>query len=80
MIKPDKHTNLDASLINIASFILNEFQDSKNISYDKLLENVINSLGEDVKELYPYSINFLYLLGKISYQQNTDTFSYNEIK
>ena len=78
MIKPDKHTNLDVSLINVVSFILKEFKFSKRISYDKLLEDVVDHLGDDVKELYPYSINFLFLLGKITYQQNTDTFIYNE--
>lgn len=80
MIKPDKHTNLDVSLINVASFILNEFKYSKSISYDKLLQDVMDNLGDEVKELYPYSINFLFLLGKVSYQQNTDSFIYNEIK
>jgi len=80
MIKPDKHTNLDISLINVAAFILSEFRNANIISYDELLEDVVLNLGKDVKELFPYSLNFLFLLGKISYQQKTDSFIYHEAK
>lgn len=78
MIRPDRHTNLDLSLINVSAFILSEFNISPIIGYDQLLIRVTKYLGKEVKELYPYSLNFLYLLGKLSYNQETDTFIYNE--
>ena len=78
MIRPDRHTNLDLSIVNISAFILKEFRISPTITYDNLLIRVVKGLGEEVKELYPYSLNFLYLLGKISYNQETDLFKYNE--
>ena len=64
MIRPDRHTNLDNSLVNVSVFMLAEFQKKTEMSYDKLLENVIKSLGSEIKEVYPYALNFLFLLGK----------------
>lgn len=78
MIRPDRHTNLDFSIINIGSFILKELNAFYDISYDELLEKVIDTLGEPARENYPYALNFLFLLGKVRYNQNSDSFKYNE--
>lgn len=80
MIKPDRHTNPDYSVINISAFIIRQLKSQYNVSYDKLLEKVIKGMGEQAKENYPYALNFLYLLGKVNYKITTDTFSYNETK
>lgn len=78
MIRPDRHTNLDYSVINISSFILKELNSFYDISYDDLLEKVSDKLGKKAIENYPYALNFLFLLGKLQYQQTTDSFKYNE--
>lgn len=78
MIRPDRHTNLDYSVLNISAFILKELNAFYDVSYDELLEKVMQALGEQAKENYPYALNFLFLLGKLNYQQNTDSFKYNE--
>lgn len=80
MIKPDRHTNPDYSVINISAFILRQLKSQYNVSYDKLLEKVIKNMGEQAKENYPYALNFLYLMGRVNYKITTDTFSYNETK
>lgn len=80
MLKPDRHTNPDYSVINISAFILRQLKSQYSISYDKLLEKVIKGMGERAKENFPYALNFLYLLGKLSYKVATDTFCYNETK
>lgn len=80
MIKPDRHTNPDYSVINISAFVLRQLKDKYSINYDQLLEKVIKSMGEKARENYPYALNFLYLLGKINYKEATDTFTYNEAK
>lgn len=77
MIKPDRHTNPDYSVINISAFILKQIKAQNSIEYDKLMEKVIKGLGEKSKENYPYALNFLFLLGKINYQEQTDSFSSN---
>jgi len=77
MIRPDRHTNPDYSVINISALILKQLNTFYAISYDSLLRKVIDSLGEESKENYPYALNFLFLFGKLNYQQETDSFTLN---
>ena len=80
MIKPDRHMNPDFSVINISAFILKQMNPFYDISYDDLLRKVIENIGEGAKENYPYALNFLYLLGKIIYLEQTDSFKYYATK
>lgn len=80
MIKPDRQTNPDYSVINISAFILKQLNPFYEISYDALLDKVIDGLGELAKENYPYSLSFLFLLGRINYNQEIDSFTYHETK
>ncbi|SHE50949.1 hypothetical protein SAMN05444274_101552 [Mariniphaga anaerophila] len=80
MIKPDRHTNPDNSVINISAYILKQLNSFYDISYDKLLKKVTDDLGVSAKENYPYALNFLYLLGKLEYIEETDSFKYNAAK
>ena len=77
MIRPDRHTNPDFSVINISALILKQLNAFYAISYDSLLKKVIDALGEESKENYPYALNFLFILGKLNYQQETDSFTLN---
>ena len=70
MIKPDRHTNPDTSIINIGAFILKQLNSFYDISYDELMKKVIDNIGEKANENYPYALNFLYLLGKVKYLDN----------
>ncbi|MDU9049927.1 MAG: hypothetical protein Q3M30_13845 [Candidatus Electrothrix sp. Rat3] len=74
MLRPDRHTNPDFSVINLSAYILNKLNAHYALSYDSLLRKVIDELGENSKENYPYALNFLFLMGKIEYQQNSDGF------
>lgn len=76
MIKPDRHINPDTSVLNIGAFILGRLNSFYDISYDKLMKEVIENIGEGAKENYPYAINFLYLLGKIEYIEASDSFRF----
>lgn len=80
MIKPDRHTNPDYSVINISAYIIKLLKAQYSVEYDKLLAKVITELGEKAKENYPYALNFLFILDKIKYQEITDTFTFNEVK
>jgi hypothetical protein len=77
MIRPDRHTNPDFSVINISALILKQLNAFYAVSYDSLSKKVIDTLGEESKENYPYALNFLFLLGKLNYQQETDSFTLN---
>lgn len=80
MIKPDRHTNPDCSVINISAYILKQLNSFYDISYDKLLKKVTDDMGISAKENYPYALNFLYLIGKLEYIEQTDSFKYNAAK
>ncbi len=77
MIKPDRHTNPDTSVLNIGAFILKQLNKFYDISYDDLMKKVIESMGNEAKENFPYALNFLYLLGRLEYLETTDSFRYN---
>jgi len=76
MIRPDRHMNPDFSVINISAFILKQLNPFYEISYDDLSKKVIENIGKGAKENYPYALNFLFLLGKIIYLEQTDSFKY----
>ena len=80
MIKPDRHINPDISVINISAFILKQLNAFYDVDYDVLLKKVVDELGVEAKENYPYALNFLYLLGKLEYLEKTDSFIYNANK
>lgn len=80
MIKPDRHTNPKYSILNISTVILSELNVFYSIQYDNLLNKITDTLGDEAKINFPYALNFLFLLGKLNYEQTTDSFRANEIK
>jgi hypothetical protein len=72
MLKPDKHTNPELSVINIAGLIIERIKNNEIISYDDLLRSLVNQTSENVKDVFLYSIFFLYLLDKIEYIPDLD--------
>ena len=80
MIKPDIHTNPKYSILNISTVILSELNVFYSIQYDNLLNKITDTLGDEAKMNFPYALNFLFLLGKLNYEQTTDSFRANEIK
>ena len=80
MIKPDRHINPNTSVLNIGVFILERLNEFYDVSYDSLMKEVINNIGEEARENYPYAISFLFLLGKIKYIESSDSFRYNAAK
>lgn len=79
MITPHRYLNLDTSLINVSYLILKELTRSRLLTYNELYEVVSAKLQEDINEVYPYALNFLFLLGKLNYHKGTlDAFELNE--
>ncbi|MBU3011990.1 hypothetical protein KO506_11290 [Polaribacter vadi] len=74
MIKLDKHSNLDYSVINISAFLIKKLTYKGATKYDALLDDVLNEIGERASTNYPYALNFLFLLNKVIYNEKTDTF------
>lgn len=78
MLRPTKHTNPQLSVLNGASLMLHEIQQKRIVQHDELLERLRKSLGQDFEPDFPIYAAFLYLLGKISYAEKTDSFIYVE--
>lgn len=78
MIKPTKYLNLDLSLVNITAVLINEFKNEQIITYDDLLSILLDKIGKSSKEIMPYALNFLYLIGKIEYHQAIDAFEFKQ--
>jgi hypothetical protein len=79
MIAAHKYLNLDLSVINVSALIISKLKGNNLLKYDELLSLLVSALGEKVREIFPYSINFLFLLGKISYSDKLDAFQLNEV-
>lgn len=80
MIKPDRYTDPKISVVNISALILSELNEFYSIQYDSLLNKITSILGKEAKANFPYALDFLYLLGKLRYDQQTDSFKANETK
>lgn len=79
MITPHRYLNLDTSLINVSYLILKELNRSRLLTYNELYDVVSAKLEEDISEVYPYALNFLFLLGKLHYHKGAlDAFEINE--
>ncbi len=74
MITPTKYMNLDYSLLNISAMLISEFNKQPIITYDELLQITLNKIGKQAKEITPYALNFLFLLGIIDYHKALDSF------
>lgn len=74
MLKLDKHTNLSLSVVNVAGLIIKRLCRNGDTSYNDLLEALKKNTSESVKEVYPYALSFLYLVGRIEYISESDTF------
>ena len=72
MLKPDKHTNPVLSVVNIAGLIIEQVKNNNIFSYDDLLNKLVNLTSESVKDVFLYSLSFLYLLDKIEYIPDLD--------
>jgi len=74
MLKLDKHTNPSLSVVNVAGLIIDRLRKNGDTHYNELLEALKESASESVKEVYLYALSFLFLVGRIEYISENDTF------
>ena len=72
MIRPAKYHDLNTSVLNVAAFILNELRQSGALPLSELNEVIRTRLGENTRFSFSPALNFLFLLGKLNYDQDTD--------
>ena len=72
MLTPNKHTSVRYSVLYISGVIMREVQQSGIIRYDDLKNSIISQVGKEIGDSFEYSLSFLYLINKISYNQQSD--------
>ena len=71
ILKPEKYTKLEVSVLSVVTEIL-RIARSGVIRYDELLKRVVERKGQEAKENFLPSLNFLFLLGKVKYYKEDD--------
>lgn len=75
MLRPSKHSHPDRTIINVALLLLKRLKDKRLDDYSSLLAFARKAVvGGDV--LFLPALNFLFLLGLITYHTKTDSFEY----
>jgi len=72
MLKPSKHADPSLSVLNIAGLTIEILQQNKIMTHDDLLASLTHRTSESVKEVYYYTLSFLYLVGKLEYIPEID--------
>jgi len=75
MITPDKYFDLKNSVINVSALIISALQKIKVLTYDELEKEVCKTLGQDSRQIFPYALNFLFLLNKVEYNNSIYSFT-----
>lgn len=76
MITPNKHTEIKYSVLYVAGLILKEIMKSGVVPYSELKGSIVQLLGKEVSVVFPQSLSFLYLMNKIEYKKDIDSFIY----
>jgi len=75
MIRPAKHLNLNTCVLRAASQLLARLQRERICRFSDLRGSLVD-LGEDADVVFLPTIHFLYLLGRVDYHSQTDSFEY----
>jgi len=78
MITPHKYLNLDLSVIGISALVIEKLMRFDLLKYEELLSMIEFSFDARAKEIFPYALNFLFLLNKIHYLPELDAFKLYE--
>ncbi len=75
MIRPAKHLNLNTCVLRVASKLLARLQRERICRFNELRDS-LSALGEDADVVFLPTVHFLYLLGRVEYHPQTDSFEY----
>ena len=76
MLTPEKHLDLDTSVLRVSSLLLKELQRKGVVDYEKLRHLVERRTGTDGSFAFMPALNVLFLLGLIDYHVKNDTVEY----
>jgi hypothetical protein len=73
MLKPHKFLNVELCVLNIAKDVILLLQDAQSIEYAELLSRLVQRHDKKVQEMIIPALNFLFLVGKITYHRDNDS-------
>jgi hypothetical protein len=76
MLTPEKHMNLDASVLRSGAILLSSLQKSRIVPLPKLRDDLTKAIGDDAEFVFIPAVNFLFLIGRLDYHPSTDSFEY----
>lgn len=74
-IKTHRSKELKRSVLVVAKYLLAELNSHQEYKFNDMYLYLQNKLQIQQKE-YVYTLNFLYILGKLQYEKVTDTIKY----
>lgn len=84
MLTPHKHLKLNTSVLNLSALALAHLRRHRSVTYEKLYAHLERRVGtkdaEDVRLMFGPTVSFLFLLGKVRYHPQNDSFEYLETK
>lgn len=72
MLIPNKFTNLDNCLLSFSTDMIKVLLEQKEIKYIDLYEIMYNKFPQTVDYYFILSLDFLFLLGKLHYENKKD--------
>ena len=75
MIRPNKHSHPDKTVVSASTVLLKRLRKYRSISFDKLREHLAKQEA-DAASLFLPALNLLFLLGLVEYRKKNDTFEY----
>jgi hypothetical protein len=72
MIRPTKYLNLNTCVLRIAAQILLELRDARIIPLDELDATIRSQIGDTARFNFIPALSFLFLLGKLDYDDKAD--------
>ncbi|BBK79005.1 hypothetical protein Cbu04g_40130 (plasmid) [Clostridium butyricum] len=70
MIKPDKHFNIETSIIKLGSIAIRELLKSNSIKFKDLFYLILDDYEDLDFEEFMYCLSFLYSIGIIEFYKN----------
>jgi hypothetical protein len=75
MIRAAKHLDLNTCILRAASLLLARLQSERLCRFDDLRQT-LSVLGPDGDYVFLPTVHFLYLMGRMEYHSQTDSFEY----
>ena len=80
MIRPTKYLDLDTCVLRVAAIVLSELQLSRVVPLDELDIIVRSRAGEAARFNFLPALSFLFLVGRLDYDDNSDTILFLDVR